>query len=68
MYNASGEFAIQVGIPAKSGVSVGILAIVSDKMGISVIGHAFSNKGNSVAGVHLLQKLSEKWQLNKFFY
>ncbi len=66
MYNASGEFAINVGIPAKSGVGGGIMAVVPDKMGIGVVGPSLDEKGNSIAGVGVLEELSKTLNLSIF--
>lgn len=63
LYNESGEFAVRVGLPGKSGVSGGILVAVPGKMGIGVFSPALNAKGNSVAGIKALELLSEKLDL-----
>lgn len=66
MYDGSGEFAIQVGISAKSGVGGGIMGVAPGRMGIGVYGPALDSKGNSVVGIKMLKDLSDTFDLNIF--
>ncbi|MDN5368204.1 MAG: glutaminase [Thermovirga sp.] len=63
LYDGSGEFAVRVGIPAKSGVGGGIVAAVPGKMGVATLGPALDDKGNSVGGIEAMEYLSEKLKL-----
>ena len=64
MYDGSGEFALTVGFPAKSGVGGGIMGVVPRKMGVGVYAPALDKHGNSVAGVQMLNRLSLALDLN----
>ncbi|MGM0419587.1 MAG: glutaminase A [Bacillota bacterium] len=64
MYEKSGEFAIEVGIPAKSGVGGGIMAPAKNLLGLGVYGPALDNTGTSVVGMNILKDLSLKLNLH----
>jgi glutaminase len=66
MYNFAGEWAYKIGIPAKSGVCGGIMAVVPHQMGIAVFSPPLDKRGNSVRGVKVCEELSQQLGLHLF--
>lgn len=58
LYEASQQFALEVGFPTKSGVSGALLSIVSDEGVIACYSPLLNEQGNSILGLDLLTKLS----------
>jgi glutaminase len=66
MYDYSGEWAYRVGVPAKSGVSGGVMAIVNRQLGIATFSPRLDARGNSHRGIEVCSELAARFGLHAF--
>ena len=64
MYDAAGKWVYEVGLPAKSGVGGGIIAVLPGQIGIAVYSPRLDEHGNSVRGVEACRALSAELELH----
>ena len=65
-YDEAGEFAFEVGLPGKSGVGGGIIAVLPDKFCVATWSPGLNKKGNSKLGMTALEKLTSRSGLSIF--
>ncbi|MES2184331.1 MAG: glutaminase [Pseudomonadota bacterium] len=65
-YDAAGEFAFRIGLPCKSGVGGGIVAVVPDRLSLCVWSPALDASGNSHLGMQALEMFAAKTGLSIF--
>jgi glutaminase len=66
MYDFSGGWIYNVGMPAKSGVAGGVLAVLPGQLGIGVFSPRLDEQGNSARALKVCEELSRIWQLHQF--
>ncbi len=66
MYNYAGQWSYEVGMPAKSGVAGGIIAVIPGQIGIGVYSPKLDPHGHSVRGVAICKEISETFGLHIF--
>lgn len=65
-YDEAGEFSFKVGLPGKSGVGGGIIAIYPNKYSIAVWSPRLNKKGNSNNGIHFLERFTSETKISIF--
>jgi len=67
MYNGAGKFTKELGVPAKSGVSGGLLTVIPSLGAFASFSPKINSEGNTVRGIAILQKMSDVYlNLNLF--
>jgi glutaminase len=64
MYDFAGEWAYRVGLPAKSGVAGGVVAVLPGQIGIGVFSPPLDARGNSVRGIETCRRLATDFSLH----
>jgi len=66
MYDGSGAWLYDVGMPAKSGVGGGVMAVLPGQFGLAVFSPRLDERGNSVRGLGVVKAFSQEFQLHLF--
>ncbi len=66
MYDYAGEWLYRIGMPAKSGVAGGVIAVLPGQLGIGVFSPRLDARGNSIRGIQVCDSLSRTLDLHLF--